>query len=147
MHDRLNGELGQLVALAPPEHGRINALVRQTCAKTLSLPPLPTEVVVDGPADEAESVAVDSPNSSASTCHPSATNCGAGSRRRWASGVPCCGADLHRRLPAASPRRLRSTRLPVPWTEAVVWDHDSDLGDVLFNGFSQVSRGCAKSTR
>ena len=38
MHDPLNGELGRLVALAPPEHGRINALVRQTCAKTLSLP-------------------------------------------------------------------------------------------------------------
>ena len=56
---RLNGELGRLVALAPPEHGRINALVRQTCAKTLSLPPLPTELAVDGPADEAESVAVE----------------------------------------------------------------------------------------
>ena len=83
MRDPLNGELGRLVALAPPEHGRINALVRQTCAKTLSLPPLPTELVVDGPADEAESVAVDSPNSSVSTCHPSATTCEAGSHRRW----------------------------------------------------------------
>ena len=59
MHDPLNGLLGRLVALAPPEHGRINALVRQTCAKTLSLPPLPAEIVVDGPADEAESVAVE----------------------------------------------------------------------------------------
>ena len=25
--------------------------------------------------------------------------------------------------------------LPVPWTDAVVWDHESDLGDVLFNQF------------
>src|SRR4029079_10927782 len=57
MRDPLNGELGRLVALAPPEHGRINALVRQTCATTLSLPPLPTELDVDGPADEAGSVA------------------------------------------------------------------------------------------
>ena len=59
MHDPLNGRLGRLVALAPPEHGRINALVRQTCAATLSLPALPAEVAVDGPADEAESVAVE----------------------------------------------------------------------------------------
>ena len=59
MHDPLNGELGRLVALAPPEYGRINALVRQTCAKTLSLPALPAEVDVDGPVDEAESVAVE----------------------------------------------------------------------------------------
>ena len=59
MHDPLNGELGRLVALAPPRYGRINALVRQTCAKTLSLPPLPAEVTVDGPADEAESVVVE----------------------------------------------------------------------------------------
>jgi alkylhydroperoxidase family enzyme len=25
--------------------------------------------------------------------------------------------------------------LPVPWSDAVAWDHDSDLGDVLFNSF------------
>jgi hypothetical protein len=59
MQDPLNGQLGRLVALAPPEHGRLSALVRQTCAKTLSLPPLPVEITVDGPADEAESVAVE----------------------------------------------------------------------------------------
>ena len=33
--------------------------MRQTCATTLSLPPLPAEAEVDGPADEAESVAVE----------------------------------------------------------------------------------------
>ena len=32
-------------------------------------------------------------------------------------------------------RAWRRLDLPVPWTDAVVWDHDSDLGDVLFNGF------------
>ena len=25
--------------------------------------------------------------------------------------------------------------LPAPWNDAIVWDHDSDLGDVLFNAF------------
>ena len=25
--------------------------------------------------------------------------------------------------------------MPVPWTDALEWDHDSDLGDVLFNEF------------
>ncbi len=30
---------------------------------------------------------------------------------------------------------LEALDLPVPWTDAVVWDHDSDLGDVLFNQF------------
>ena len=59
MHDPLNGLLGRLLALAPPDHGRVNALVRQTCAKTLSLPALPAEVSVDGPTDEAESVTVE----------------------------------------------------------------------------------------
>src|SRR6476661_3194108 len=59
MSDPLKGELARLLAFAPPEHGRINALVRRTCAETLSLPPLPSEIDVDGPADEAESVAVE----------------------------------------------------------------------------------------
>ena len=30
---------------------------------------------------------------------------------------------------------LEALDMPVPWTDAVDWDHDSDLGDVLFNRF------------
>ena len=30
---------------------------------------------------------------------------------------------------------LEALALPVPWSDAVAWDHDSDLGDVLFNRF------------
>lgn len=59
MHDPLNGELGRLLALAPRDYDRINALVRQTCTKKLSLPPLPAEVTVNGSDSEAESVVVE----------------------------------------------------------------------------------------
>lgn len=30
---------------------------------------------------------------------------------------------------------MEAVGLPVPWTDAVAWDHDADLGDVLFNQF------------
>ena len=137
MHDPLNGELGRLVALAPPEHGRINALVRQTCAKTLSLPPLPAEVDGRraGPTRRSRSSS-SSPNSSASTCHRSATICG----RRFTSALGNSAlpavvltyfADFLPRVRAG----FEALGMPVPWNDAVVWDHDSDLGDVLFNGF------------
>ena len=136
MHDPLNGELGRLVALAPPEHGRINALVRQTCAKTLSLPPLPTEVDVDGPADEAESVAVEFAEQFSVDVSVVGDDLAAGSRPRSVkSAFPAVVltyiADFLPRVRAG----LEALDLPVPWTDAVVWDHDSDLGDVLFNAF------------
>jgi alkylhydroperoxidase family enzyme len=136
VRDPLNGELGRLVALAPPEHGRINALVRQTCAKTLSLPPLPTELDVDGPADEAESVAVEF----AEQFSVDVSSVGDELRTRFTStlgrgafpvGVLTYIADFLPRVRAG----LEALALPVPWPEAVVWDHDSRLGDVLFNRF------------
>ncbi|WP_123025110.1 carboxymuconolactone decarboxylase family protein [Mycolicibacterium stellerae] len=136
MHDPLNGELGRLVALAPPEHGRINALVRQTCAKTLSLPPLPAEVEVDGPVDEAESVAVEF----AEQFSIDVSSIGDELRTRFTSTLGRAAfpavvltyiADFMPRVRAG----LEALALPVPWSDAVVWDHDSDLGDVLFNRF------------
>jgi alkylhydroperoxidase family enzyme len=136
MHDPLNGELARLVALAPPEHGRINALVRQTCAKTLSLPPLPTEVVGDGPADEAESVAVEF----AEQFSVDVSSVGDDLRSRFTSSLGRTAfpivvliyiADFLPRVRAG----LEALALPVPWSEAVVWDHDSDLADELFNRF------------
>ena len=136
MHDPLNGEVGRLAALAPPEHGRINALVRQTCAKTLSLPPLPTEIVVDGPADEAESVAVEF----AEQFSVDVSSIGDDLRSRFTSSfgravfpavVLVYIADFLPRVRVG----LEALALPVPWSDAVVWDHDSDLADVLFNRF------------
>jgi len=144
MRDPLNGELGRLVALAPPEHGRINALVRQTCAKTLSLPPLPTELDVDGPADEAESVAVEF----AEQFSVDVSSVGEELRTRFTSTLGRAAfpvvvltyiADFLPRVRAG----LESLALPVPWSDAVQWDHGSDLVDVLFNRFQPgVARLC-----
>jgi alkylhydroperoxidase family enzyme len=136
MHDPLNGLLERLVALAPPAHVRINSLVRRTCATTLSLPPLPTEIDIEGPADEAESVAVEF-------------------AEQFSADVSAVSDDLRGRFtsalgPAVLPAvmltyfadylpRVRSgfdaLGLPAPWGDAIAWDHDSDLGDVLFNTF------------
>jgi alkylhydroperoxidase family enzyme len=136
MHDPLNGELERLVALAPPEHGRINALVRQTCAKTLSLPPLPTEVAVDGPVDEAESVAIEF----AEQFSVDVSSVGDDLRSRFTSThgraafptvVLTYIADFLPRVRAG----LEALALPVPWSDTIAWDHESDLGDVLFNRF------------
>ena len=136
VHDPLNGELGRLVAFAPPELGRINALVRQTCATTLSLSPLPAEVTVDGPADKAESVLVEF-------------------AEQFSVDVSCVDDDLRSRFTSALggsafpavmltyfadflPRvraGFQALGMPVPWTDDVAWDRDSDPGDVLFNTF------------
>ena len=54
-------QLTRLVALAPgaPPDARIAALVRRTCAQTLSLPPLPSPVQAGAPESEAEVVTVE----------------------------------------------------------------------------------------
>ena len=136
MHDPLNGLLAPLVALAPPEHARINALVRQTCANTLSLPTLPTEVAVDGPVDEAESVAVEfAEQFSADVSSVSDDLRGRFTSTLGRAAFPAVVliyvADFLPRVRAG----LEALALPVPWSDAVGWDHDSDLGDVLFNRF------------
>jgi alkylhydroperoxidase family enzyme len=136
MHDPLNGLLGRLVALAPPDHARITSLVRRTCATALSLPPLPVEVEVDGPADEAESVAVEF----AEQFSVDASSIGDDLRARYTSslGGAVFPAVILTYLADFLPR-VRSgfdaLGLPAPWTEAIAWDHDSDLGDMLFNTF------------
>jgi alkylhydroperoxidase family enzyme len=136
MRDLLNSEYGQLVALAPPEHGRINALVRQTCAKTLSLPKLPTELAVDGPADEAESMAVEF----AEQFSVDVSSVGDELRTRFTSilGRAAFPAVVLTYIADFLPRvraGLEALALPVPWSDAVDWDHVSDLADVLFNRF------------
>jgi alkylhydroperoxidase family enzyme len=137
MPDPLNGLLGRLVALAPPEHSRINALVRQTCATTLSLPPLPCEATVDGPVDEAESVAVEF----AGHFSVDVSSVSDDLRDRFTSALGGSAlpavmltyfADFLPRVRAG----FDVLGLPAPWTDEVVaWDHVSDLGEVLFNTF------------
>ena len=136
MHDPLNGLLGRLVALAPPEHGRINALVRQTCAATLSLPALPAEVDVDGPAGEAELVAVEFAEQF--TVDVSAVSDDLRGRFTSALGKSAFPVVVLTYIADYVPRiraGFEALDLPVPWTDAVVWDHDSDLGIALFNQF------------
>ena len=136
MRDPLNGELGRLLALAPPGLGRITALVRQSCANTLSLPALPAEVAVNGPDDEAESVAVEF----AQQFSVDVSSIGDDLRGRFTSALGKSAfpavvltyiADYLPRVRAG----LEALGLSVPWTDAVVWDHESDLSDVLFNRF------------
>ena len=136
MHDPSNGELSRLLALSPPGHGRVTALVRQTCAKTLSLPALPAEVTVDGPDDEAESVVVDF----AEQFSVDVSSVGDDLRGRFTSalGKSAFPAVVMTYIADCLPRvrsGLEALDLPVPWTDTVAWDHDSDLGDVLFNRF------------
>jgi hypothetical protein len=136
VHDPLNGLLGRLVVLAPPEHGRINALVRQTCATTLSLPALPGEVDVDDRADEAESVAVEFAEQF--TVDVSAVGDELRGRLTSSLGKSAFPVVVLTYLADYLPRiraGFEALDLSVPWTDAVVWDHDSDLGDVLFNQF------------
>ncbi len=120
MHDPLNGELGRLVALAPPEYGRVNALVRQTCAKTLSLPPLPAEVTVDGPDGEAESVVVEFAEQF--SVDVSSIDDDLRARFTFALGNSAFPVVVLTYLADYLPRvraGLEALGVPVPWTDAV----------------------------
>jgi hypothetical protein len=136
MSDPLNGELARLVSFAPPEHGRINALVRRTCAETLSLPPLPAEIDVDGPVDEAESVAVQF----AEQFSADVSSVDDDLRGRFTSTlgrgafptvVLMYFADFLPRMRAG----FEALGLPVPWPDTVVWNHDGRAQDILFEQF------------
>jgi hypothetical protein len=135
MHDPLNGLLGRLVALSPPEHGRVNALVRQTCAETMSLPALPAEVDAGRPAEEAESVAVEF----AEQFTVDVTAVGDELRGRLTSSLGQSAFPVALTYLADYLPRMRAgfeaLDLSAPWTDADGWDRDSDLGDVLFNQF------------
>ncbi|RDH79885.1 carboxymuconolactone decarboxylase family protein [Mycolicibacterium moriokaense] len=136
MRDPLNGELARLVALAPPGHQRITALVRQTCATTLSLPPLPAEIGVDGPADDAEAVLVEF----AEQFSVDVSSVSGDLRGRFTSALGGAAfpavmltyfADFLPRVRTG----FEALGLPVPWGDEVVWDHDGDLASVLFDSF------------
>jgi alkylhydroperoxidase family enzyme len=133
-----------LVALTPPEHMRLTSLARQTCASTLSLPSLPTEVDVDGPADEAESVAVEFAEQF--SVDVSSISDELRSRFTSALGRAMLPAVILTYFADYLPRvrsGFEALGLPVPWGEDIEWDHQSDLGDLLFNTFQpNVARLC-----
>jgi alkylhydroperoxidase family enzyme len=132
----VHDELKALVALAPGD-GRLNALVRRTCATTLGLPPLPAEVKVEAPGSEAEAVVAEF----AEQFSVDVSVIGDELRGRLGSAlgadVLCIAvlvfvADYVPRVRAG----LQALGMAVPWADGPVdWDHDSDPADVLFSQF------------
>jgi alkylhydroperoxidase family enzyme len=132
----VHDELKTLVALAPRE-GRLNALVRQTCATTLGLPPLPAEVTVEGPRSDADAVVAEFAEQF--SVDVSVIDDQLRGRLASALGASVFGtvvlvfvADFVPRVRAG----LEALGMAVPWAdEPVDWDHGSDPADVLFTGF------------
>lgn len=126
-------ELSRLVALSPDGSlGRINALVRQTCAEVLRLPPLAASV---DPASEpavvefAEQFSVD------------VSGISDDQRARLLStlGGDAFGAVVLTYIADFVPRVLAGLRVlglggVVP-TGPTDWDHTTDPADAVFNGF------------
>jgi alkylhydroperoxidase family enzyme len=131
--------LDQLVALSPGD-GRIAGLVRTVCARTLSLPALPTEVSVDEPGSEAEAVVAEFAEQF--SVNVSAINVEQRSRLVKALGDSTFGAVVAMYIADFVPRvRAGLEALGVGseylgWVGgAVEWDHTSDPSGVVFNDF------------
>ena len=91
---------------------------------------------MDGPGDEAESVLVEF----AEQFSVDVSSIGDDLRTRFTTALGKSAfpavvlmyiADFLPRVRAG----LEALSLAVPWSDDVVWDHDSDFGDVLFNQF------------
>ena len=128
--------IGGLVAMSSGD-GRLDTLIRLTCGRALSLPPLPMEVdLIDGAAEH-EPWCARSPNSSRSTCRTSVTISASSWRRLWATMlfrtvVMMFVADFVPRVWAG----FEALGLGKAGNGgAVDWDHDSDPIDALLNGF------------
>jgi alkylhydroperoxidase family enzyme len=129
-------ELKALVALSPGD-GRLNALVRRTCAAALGLPALPAALTVDGPESDADVVVTEF----AEQFSLDVSVIGDQLRGRLASalGASVVGtvvlvfvADFVPRVRAG----LEALGIAVPWVdEPVDWDQISDPADVLFARF------------
>lgn len=132
-------DLCRLVALSPGD-GRIAGLVRQVCARALSLPSLPCEVAVNEPESPAEAVVAEfaeqfSVDVSAIT----------GEQRSllWTHlGEDAFGAVVAMYIADFVPRvragleALGVGKEYLGWvTGPISWDHNTDLSAAVFNGF------------
>ena len=123
--------------------------MRQTCAKTLSLPPLPAEVAVDGPADEAESVAVEF----AEQFSVDVSSVGDDLRSRFTSALGESAfpavmltyfADFLPRVRAG----FEALGMPVPWTRrGRLGSRQRSWETCCSTRFYPAWPGCANSTR
>jgi alkylhydroperoxidase family enzyme len=130
-------ELRRLVALSPEGPlGRINALVRQTSGRVLTLPPLPAAIAVDGPESEEERAAVDF----AEQFSMDVTGVSDFQRQRLQSAlggdafntvVLMYIADFVPRVGAG----LEAMGLKEEPTTEPGWDRTSDPADAVFNSF------------
>ena len=124
------------MALAPGD-GRINALVRQTCGRALSLPPLPAGLAVGGPESDVESVV----SEFAEQFSVDVSAIDDALRARLASSLGASAfptvvltfvADFVPRVRAG----FEALGLPVLWAaDPTQWDDRSDPADLLFNDF------------
>jgi alkylhydroperoxidase family enzyme len=130
-------ELTRLVALSG---GRTGALVRRVCARTLGLPPLPAEVMVDGPESDAEAMVVEF----AEQFSIDVSMIGDEQRTRLWSGLgdKTFGAVVQMYIGDFVPRvRAGLEALGVgqeylEWVSGrISWDRETDPSDAVFNGF------------
>jgi len=134
---RLDAALARLVALSPQGDGRIQALIRQTCGRALSLPPLPSEIEVAGAESDTESVVEDfaeqfSIDVSAITVDQRAGLLSSVGDNVFRSVVGMYLADFIPRVRAG----LEALGIPAPWAAGPVrWDRSSEPADVVFNVF------------
>jgi alkylhydroperoxidase family enzyme len=130
-------QLTRLVALSPGD-GRIAGLVRRVCAETLSLPPLPAEVVVSGPESEAESVVAEfaeqfSVDVSAITGEQRSRLFKQLGNETFSAVVSIYIADFVPRVRAGL-EALGVGEQYLRWRhEPISWDHSADPSDLLFN--------------
>jgi alkylhydroperoxidase family enzyme len=132
-------ELTRLVALSPGD-GRMTGLVRQMCAETLSLPPLPAEVSVRGPESDTEAVVagfaeqfsvdvsmIDDTQRKALWSALGDKTFGVVVQMYVADFVPRVRAGLE---------ALGVGQAYLGWVlEPGAWDHTADPSDAVFNGF------------
>jgi alkylhydroperoxidase family enzyme len=131
--------LDQLVALSPGD-GRLTGLVRSVCARTLSLPALPAEVVVDEPGSEAEAVVAEFAEQF--SVDVSMITAEQRSRLWKCLGDSTFGVVVAMYIADFVPRvRAGLEALGVGsehlgWVRGPLeWDHASDPSDVVFNDF------------
>lgn len=131
-------ELARLAALSPEGSvARINALVRRTCGRVLSLPPLAAEAQVDGPESEAEEAVVDF----AEQFSMDVTGIADDLRQRLMATLrrEAFGAVVLTYIADFVPRVLAGLEalglgevLPAAKSG---WDHTTDPAEAVFNGF------------
>lgn len=137
-HDQLT----RLVALAPrsPDAGRIAALVRGVCARTMSLPPLPAAVEVGEPRSEAEAVVAEfaeqfSADVSAITGEQRSRLLNRLGERTFGVVMAIYVADFAPRVRAGL-EALGVGSEYLGWVNGpVTWDHTTDPADLVFNEF------------